>query len=230
MNIIRTKDSHLFLYDNKKVSVIDLGYNDGSFERDISKIYQTYEYVALEANPFFKATIKAKLFNYAIADESNLNIKFGVDNNNSGASSSIFLKNKKIIDIKSISLKDLYKLSTFEKVDILKIDIEGSEYSILNEENISFLSKNTEQILIEFHSVKEYSKKINLILRLFKKNNFYLKKFSFFNKESNCDLYTLLNKNLMSINFYLKIKLTTFKYYKGILRFLERILKKYSVI
>jgi len=226
MKIIRTKDCHLFLGNNKKLFVIDLGYNDGSFEKDISKIYQTYEYIAVEANPFFKTKIKAKLLNYVISDESNKKIKFGVDNNNSGNSSSVFLKNKKIINVKSISLKDLYKLSTFDTIDILKIDIEGTEYDILNEENISFLTKNTAQILVEFHSVKEYAEKINLILKVFKKNNFYFKKFSFFNKETNCDVYTFLNRNLIYVNFYLNIKLSTFKYYQGILRFLKRILKK----
>ena len=53
---------------------------------------------------------------------------------------------------------------------LIKVDIEGSEYNILTEENISFLSQNTKQILIEFHntSIKEYSKKIDLILKYFK--------------------------------------------------------------
>lgn len=119
------------------------------------------------------------------------------------SSGAVFLKNKKIIYINSITLKDLYKLSGFNRIDILKIDIEGSEYNILTEENISFLSENTEQILIEFHntSIKEYSEKIDLILEYFKKNNFYAKKFSFFNKEMNCDVYTFINEKIISINF-----------------------------
>jgi FkbM family methyltransferase len=232
MKIIRTKDEHIFVCYNKKIFVIDLGYNDGSFERDISKLYEVYEYIGIEANPSFKTSIKAKLFNFAVSNESQKKIEFGVDCNNSGSSSAVFLKNKKKIYINSITLKDLYKLSSFNRIDILKIDIEGSEYNILTEENISFLSENTEQILIEFHntSIKEYSEKIDLILEYFKKNNFYAKKFSFFNKEMNCDVYTFINEKLISINFFFKIQLNIFKYSKGISRLLKRILKKINLL
>jgi hypothetical protein len=71
-------------------------------------------------------------------------------------------------------------LSEFSIVDIPKIDIEFSEYKILTKKNILFLSKNTKQIVIEFHqnNKKTYTKKIAFILKLFKSYNFYIKKFS----------------------------------------------------
>ena len=51
--------------------------------------------------------------------------------------------------------------------DFLKVDIEGSEYEILNE--IIFFKKKILGIVIEFHGV---DKKINLIINFLKKINF----------------------------------------------------------
>ena len=222
MKIIKTKDLHYFIYtDLKKKKIIDLGYNDGSFERDISNIYPQYDYVAVEANPIFKKTIKARLLNYIISNQSNKISTFGVDIYNSGNSSSIYLLNKKKLSVKTISLIDLYLLSKFNIIDILKIDIEFSEYKILTKKNISFLSKNTKQIVVEFHqnNKKTYTKKIKFILKLFESHNFYFKKFSSLKTEAGS--YLFLNKGFIDVDFFLKTKINCYKYYDLFLRFFK---------
>lgn len=222
MKIIKTKDLHYFIYtDLKKKKIIDLGYNDGSFERDVNNIFPQYDYVAVEANPFFKKTIKAKLMNYVISNRSNKISTFGIDIYNSGNSSSIYLLNKKKLRVKTISLIDLYVLSKFNIIDILKIDIEFSEYKILTKKNIFFLSKNTKQIVIEFHqnNKKTFTKKIKLILKLFESYNFYVKKFSSLKTEAGS--YLFLNKGLIDVNFFLKTKINCYKYYDLFLRFFK---------
>jgi len=195
-----------------------LGYNDGSFEKNINNIFPQYDYIAVEANPIFRKTIKARLLNYMISNRSNKNSTFGIDIYNSGNSSSIYLLNKKKLRVKTISLKDLYVLSEFSIVDILKIDIEFSEYKILTKKNILFLSKNTKQIVIEFHqnNKKTYTKKIAFILKLFKSYNFYIKKFS--SPKTKAGSYLFLNKDLVDVDFFLKTKINYYKYYDLILR------------
>lgn len=219
MKIIKTKDLHYFIYtDFKKKTIIDLGYNDGSFEKNINNIFPQYDYIAVEANPIFRKTIKAKLLNYIISNRSNEISTFGIDIYNSGNSSSIYLLNKKKIKVKTISLKDLYELSKFTIIDILKIDVEFSEYKILTKKNICFLSKNTKQIVIEFHQndKKTYTKKIIFILKLFKSYNFYTKKFS--SPKTEACSYLFLNKDLIDVGFFLKTKINCYKYYDLILR------------
>jgi FkbM family methyltransferase len=222
MKIIKTKDQHYFIYtDSKKKKIIDLGYNDGSFERDVNNIFPQYDYVAVEANPIFKKTIKARLLNYIISNQSNKISTFGIDIYNSGNSSSIYLLNKKKLSVKTISLIDLYLLSKFNIIDILKIDIEFSEYKILTKKNIFFLSKNTKQIVVEFHqnNKKTYTKKIKLILKLFESYNFYFKKFSSLKTEAGS--YLFLNKGLIDVDFFLKTKISCYKYYYLFLRFFK---------
>lgn len=222
MKIIKTKDHHYFIYtDLKKKKIIDLGYNDGSFERDVNNIFPQYDYVAVEANPIFKKTIKARLFNYIISNRSNKISNFGIDIYNSGNSSSVYLKNKKKLRAKTISLIDLYLMSKFDIIDILKIDIEFSEYKILIKKNIFFLSKNTKQVVIEFHqnNKQTFTKKIKFILRLFESYNFYVKKFS--SPRTKAGSYLFLNKGLIDVNFFLKTKINCYKYYDLFLRFFK---------
>ena len=222
MKIIKTKDLHYFIYtDLKKKTIIDLGYNDGSFEKNINNIFPQYDYIAVEANPIFRKTIKARLLNYIISNRSNKISTFGIDIFNSGNSSSVYLLNKKKLRVKTISLKDLYVLSEFSIVDILKIDIEFSEYKILTKKNIFFLSTNTKQIVIEFHqnNKKTYTKKIAFILKLFKSYNFYIKKFS--SPKTKAGSYLFLNKDLVDVDFFLKTKINYYKYYDLILRFFK---------
>lgn len=198
-----------------------MGYNDGSFEKNINNIFPQYDYIAVEANPIFRKTIKARLLNYIISNRSNKISTFGIDIFNSGNSSSVYLLNKKKLRVKTISLKDLYVLSEFSIVDILKIDIEFSEYKILTKKNIFFLSKNTKQIVIEFHqnNKKTYTKKIAFILKLFKSYNFYIKKFS--SPKTKAGSYLFLNKDLVDVDFFLKTKINCYKYYDLFLRFFK---------
>ena len=140
------------------------------------------------------------------------------------ASSAVFSKNKsEVINVKTISLQDLYKVSNFEIIDILKIDIEGSEFKILTDENIKFLSKNTVQVTLEFDDWidKEFIPNRLKIIKNFKNNNFYHIQFSFFDSSKNL----FINKNLYSFGPDKIFKIILFKYYRGILRILKRFFK-----
>ncbi len=66
-------------------------------------------------------------------------------------------------EVTLIDLPGLFEIAGLLKVDLLKIDIEGAEYTLFNKKNIDAL-KIVDQLFIEFHhiSVEGYSKKDTL--------------------------------------------------------------------
>ncbi|MGC9057583.1 MAG: FkbM family methyltransferase, partial [Candidatus Micrarchaeia archaeon] len=69
-------------------------------------------------------------------------------------------------EVEVITLKDVFEQNNLKKIDILKIDTEGSEYNILSKAE-QLLGK-IHNILLEYHSRDDLEK----LLTLFKKNNF----------------------------------------------------------
>ena len=219
--IIESEDNHHFIRFNKQVNVIDLGYHEGSFETSIKENYSSYEYIGVEANPIFKPKHKAKIFNYCISEKSNEIVNFYLSEVNTMASSQVFKNEKsKLIQVKTISLKDLYNSSGFKFVEILKIDIEGSEFKILTQDNIKFLAENTAQVIVEFDDwidKKLEPEKIKVI-NWFKENNFFYIQFSYFDSAK----VLFLNKNFIKVGIMRLLYLYLFKYINGIRRILLR--------
>jgi FkbM family methyltransferase len=69
-----------------------------------------------------------------------------VENNNSNVN--IFGSNK---DFKTTTFKNIIESNSINKINFLKIDCEGGEYSIFIEENMNFLLNNVEFIAMEVH-------------------------------------------------------------------------------
>ena len=59
-------------------------------------------------------------------------------------------------------LSDLVEKTGFDKVHFIKMDIEGSEYTVLDEETISYIGENIPKILIEFHGDPRNTKYANI--------------------------------------------------------------------
>ena len=219
--LIESPDNHHFIRFNKKINVIDLGYHEGSFETCIKENHTLYEYIGVEANSAFKSKHKAKIFNYCISDKSNEIVNFYLNEENTMASSQVFKNEKsKLIQVKTISLKDLYNSSEFKFVEILKIDVEGSEFKILNQDNIKFLAENTAQVIVEFDDwidKKLEPDKIKVI-KWFKENNFFYIRFSYFDSSK----VLFLNRKFIKIGILLFSYLYLFKYINGIRRVLLR--------
>ena len=78
--------------------------------------------------------------------------------------------------IKTLTFKDFYISQNIDKIDFLKLDCEGGEYSIINKENIDWLSKNVKHIVGEFH-IHNVNHKIKLhdALRLIKAKGFHVR-------------------------------------------------------
>jgi len=149
---------------NDEIIVIDLGACKGEFINEIEKNYKVKKAVLVEANPNnFKNLInKDNWVNYnrAISSNSNEFIEFYEDPKSPYNGTKVFnyfdgVKHK----IETITLEDIIKENNISYIDILKIDIEGSEYEIMDK--ISDEVYNViRQITIEFHDFIDPNLKI----------------------------------------------------------------------
>lgn len=62
--------------------------------------------------------------------------------------------NKKPLSVGSIGIRDIIQENNIESIDYLKMDIEGAELDIINEEDLSWL-KSVHSFNIEFHHISD---------------------------------------------------------------------------
>jgi FkbM family methyltransferase len=158
-------------YDlNKDSIVIDAGGYQGWFAEQIYNKYRCNVYVFEPAKEHydlisnkFKNNPKIKVFNYGVGgvtETVNLNLQ--------GDGTSVHTTNGKFIGIESIeviNILDCLKDLGLEKVDLLKLNIEGEEYSLLES-----LIKNNElkrfsDIQIQFHTFVDNAEERRSIIR-----------------------------------------------------------------
>jgi FkbM family methyltransferase len=58
---------------------------------------------------------------------------------------------KSTIQVPSYTIKDIVEKAGLERVDFIKMDIEGSEYIVLDEKTLEYIAENVPKILVEFH-------------------------------------------------------------------------------
>jgi FkbM family methyltransferase len=151
-----------FLFKNKLDIVLDIGANAGTFcklflEKGASKVY------AFEPNQNALTNL-----NYLASKESNLKViekavhtneedlKFYITPNNTtiGSINKFHVEQENVeveeIIVPTITLKNFVKQEKLNKIDLIKIDIEGAEYDII--ENLEDEIFNiTDKFLIEWH-------------------------------------------------------------------------------
>lgn len=101
-----------------------------------------------------KSQTLPKLFNfheYGVS-KSTGKVQFNLPNNNEHVSGSLILHkevSKRYIDVEMKSFSEIVKLLNHSRIDLIKMDIEGSEYDVLD----GILESNViiDQIVIEFH-------------------------------------------------------------------------------
>jgi FkbM family methyltransferase len=152
--------------NNKPLTIIDMGACMGEFSLGVNDKFSVKKSILVEANPTnFKKLPQNENFialNKAVYIESNTQIKFKEDVTSPYNGSIILdhfsnIAKEHVID--TISLKDLIILMNIENhIDILKIDIEGCEYMVLENASDEDLLK-FKQITIEFHDFVDVSLK-----------------------------------------------------------------------
>lgn len=136
--------------------VFDVGMYKGLWSNKISSRYNPYifgfEPIVLfysEAEQKFKSNSKIKIYNYGLGD-SNRQDTIGVDED----SSSLSIEGP---CVEHITIKDIFEITTslrLEKINLLALNCEGSEYEILQR----LLTTNTinrfEKLFIQFHFIR----------------------------------------------------------------------------
>jgi len=141
-------------YDlNENSIVFDVGGYKGEFARDIFCKYQSNIYLFEPLKEFYEICLKrfinnekVRSFNFGLADES-----FDTEINISDNASSIFNVEGEKTRIRLESITDFIKSNQIETVDLIKINIEGGEYDLLDsliENNLIHKFKN---IQVQFH-------------------------------------------------------------------------------
>lgn len=179
---------HHFYADliNDSSTVIDLGANMGQFSHQINQLFGCRCY-AVEAIPYLYdkivQTSLVKVLNYAITS-SDQTVKFYIDKNpefNHIAKLSDINETKTLIEVDGISLESLVKKYSIECIDLIKMDIEGSEIDVFSTLSDELLTK-VKQVTVEFHDfmfdiaeevdlIESRMKKLGFIEIVFSKNN-----------------------------------------------------------
>jgi len=156
------KDIYQNMFEGDINTVIDIGANIGIFTRyclkkGVKKCYSiepSIAYKYLEKN--FKGDNRIKCIDAAITGKSGVANLYIQDNGES--LSSLFLDESKKMNekyitkqVKTYSFNDFVTKYNIDKIDILKIDVEGSEYEILEHMSDDYLKNNISKSIIEFH-------------------------------------------------------------------------------
>ena len=118
---------------NKESVVFDLGGYKGEFAADIYNKYQSTIYVFEPIQSFyniikqqFADNPKIKAFQYGLAGQDQT-MQISLTDN----SSSVYIKSKLTETIQLKSIADFIKTNNIDHIDLIKINIEGGEYDVL---------------------------------------------------------------------------------------------------
>ena len=141
-------------YDLNHSSVVfDIGGYEGQWTSDIFSKYLCTIYIFEPVNSFFQEIKNRFNKNEKIHcyNQGASNSNYVTEINLGANSSSVFKKGQGKEKIEMIDLADFLKKNNIEKVDLLKINIEGGEYDLLEHLiNTDFVKKIT-NIQVQFH-------------------------------------------------------------------------------
>ncbi|MFD2161026.1 FkbM family methyltransferase [Paradesertivirga mongoliensis] len=220
---------------NEESLLIDLGANIGSFYFTLTNEFKCKS-IAIEASPilFEKLPLlpQVRIYNYAICS-TNGPVNFYLSENPEASSlqSSIaegwgLSNNIQVEGITFATFKNHHKIQ--DRIDILKIDIEGAEIDLLGNMPADIL-KHIGQIPVEFHDFiyKDENDKarINQVIERLRGHNFLILKLSTNDwREVLC-----INKKIIKLSLIQNVRLTVFhpilQYLKGMHSLLSNRLK-----
>jgi FkbM family methyltransferase len=164
-------------------TVIDIGANVGLFAKYMYSI-NTKKVILVEANPYLKPSIETLLgedleksviyMNPIYKEKSTIPFRFSMENttigsNYFGTDDPSYSQLTNVIECETITLDDILKENNYERISLLKCDIEGGEYPFfesVTDEQIKLVDK----FMIEFHG--NYNNEIQPILEKLKRNNY----------------------------------------------------------
>lgn len=179
------RNEYIFDTENKKPIIFDCGANVGFATIYFKWLYPESEIYAFEPDKrtfeVLKKNIlqnkldKVYLFNVAISNRDG-KIDFFIDLKNPG---SVVMSTKRErtlkdkITVDCISLSSLIKNKNIPKIDLVKMDIEGSEKEVIEDLNNTNQLAKVMKLVIEYHhKIIGYKSNLSEFLKFFEKNGF----------------------------------------------------------
>jgi len=168
-------DDYLLKIKNREVCV-DVGANVGLFT-EFALLNNFEKVISIEPNPqaiynFKKMHCnneKIKLYECAISSKDE-DLILSVDPENTTTGSSYTKISENTISVKTKKLSEV--ISDYDKIDLLKMDIEGGEYDVLLNESAETLQK-IDNLLLEYHYNNDNNNILfDLIIKLYNDGNF----------------------------------------------------------
>ena len=168
--------------DNLK-TVIDIGANVGLFAKFMYSI-NAKKVILVEANPYLRDSIETLLdddnersviyMNPIYGEKTTIPFRFSMENttigsNYFGTEDPNYGQLTNVIDCETVTLDEILKDNNYERISLLKCDIEGGEYPFfesVTDEQIQMVDR----FMIEFHG--NYNNETTPILEKLKRNNY----------------------------------------------------------
>jgi len=167
--------NHTFIDELGRAPVIvDLGAGQACFSGNMVERYEKPRMILVEPNPQnmellsqrFKGKENISLLNAAVAGESRDKVTFYLSNNYECSSleegfagkGGVPPPDRREIVVPMVTLGDIYALFVLERIDLLKVDIEGAEWEMLDKFSPVDFQKIS-QITVEFHDFMDPSKR-----------------------------------------------------------------------
>lgn len=190
---------------SKLTTVFDLGANNGLFIQKMLS-YNVKNVHAFEPNPNalinlydkFENNNNVKIINKAVSSKCDkLTFHYHPENSTISAFNknhlTPHLPSNELIEMKvdTIRLDDYCNTNQINNIDLLKIDVEGAEYDILENLNDDFYKK-VKNVLIEFHD--NHSGQLRNLIKFMREKGFVINDFSDVNKRiSEEESYSCVN-------------------------------------
>jgi FkbM family methyltransferase len=190
---------------SKNPLIIDCGANMGLSVYYFSKAYPSAKIIAFEPEEAIFTVLKNNVATYKIQNvtlhkkavwDAVTTLNFFTDKGMGGSVTNVY-KNQEPAVVETVNFADYLQ----DKIDFLKMDIEGAEYRVLK--SCEELLKNVENIFVEYHSYVNEEQHLDDLLLLLKRKGFrYHLKQSFSRKSPFIDKDLACQNMDMAINIF----------------------------
>ncbi len=192
----------------KKVTIVDIGAHYGYFSifaknnlTEGSTIIaiepNKANYKHLEKNVFDCKIDNISCFNFAVGDKNGISRLYQGQNPNHSIVDNYLLSGKKFEETEVKTLERLVHELDLRKIDFLKMDCEGAEYSIFNSTPDSIFDRIT-TISMEFHDLKDKNFTADSLIKKLIDNKFRIVKFQYDKTSMNLNYGKLIGTKIFS--------------------------------
>ena len=171
---ILLEEIYKFKPDSEKPLIIDCGANMGVSILYFARTYPSAKIIAFEPEKEIFDVLQKNTYSYTLRNvelhnkavwNSETELEFTTDHGMGGSVTNMY-SNQTAVKVQAIRLADYLQ----QRVDFLKLDIEGAEYPVLKDCE-PFL-KNVKHIFVEYHSFINQEQKLEEILAMLKNAGF----------------------------------------------------------